>query len=162
MFAMQRLKRTCSRCTSEGKDAELMLEITWHFFKDPKQFTHGSPPVSFFSKCNKNQNWIVFCAPLRTHSLYADWKGFTTQGTVLCKLMTKNVQERSKSGSGSKRGGRKIRTAHPRRVRLADLHPVFRVLATILEDGSDERQQKESRIKSHMLSCILACSKGHT
>lgn len=31
---------------------------------------------------------------------------------------------------------------------------------TILEDGSDERQQKESRIKSHMLSCSPACSKG--
>lgn len=28
-----------------------------------------------------------------------EWKVFKTQGTVLCKLMTKNVQEHSKSGS---------------------------------------------------------------
>lgn len=68
------------------------------------------------------------------------------------------VEVEAKAGGG----GEKIRTVQPRRVRLADLHSVFRVLVTILEDGSDERQQKESRIKSHMLSCILACSKGHT
>lgn len=70
------------------------------------------------------------------------------------------VEVEAKGGVGG--GGEGMRTAQPRRVRLADLHSVFRVLVTILEDGSDERQQKESRIKSHMLSCILACSKGHT
>lgn len=67
------------------------------------------------------------------------------------------MEVEARGGGGRKR---KIRTAQPRRVRLADLHSFFRV--TILEDGSDERQQKESRIKSHMLSCILACWKGHT
>lgn len=70
------------------------------------------------------------------------------------------MEVEAREGGGG--GGGEIRTAQPRRVRLADLHSVFRVLVTILEDGSDERQQKESRIKSHMLSCILARSKGHT
>lgn len=38
---MQRLRRTCFLSTSEGKDTELILELTWHLFKDSTQFTHG-------------------------------------------------------------------------------------------------------------------------
>lgn len=103
----------------------------------------------------------MFRAPLHIHLEHNVQTGrvFKTLGTVLCKLMTKNVQEHSKK---KKKVEVEAGTVQPLRVRLADLCSVFQVLVTILEDGSDERQQKESRIKSHMLSCIPACSKGHT
>lgn len=40
-----------SLSTSEGKDTELILQLTWHLFKHSTQFTHGRE--GFFLKVAK-------------------------------------------------------------------------------------------------------------
>lgn len=60
-----------SLSTSEGKDTELILQLTWHLFKHSTQFTHGRE--GFFLKVAKmleSKLNCVFCAALHTHLVH--------------------------------------------------------------------------------------------